>query len=233
MHYFSYYGQLSSDFGLVISEKNIYSAPQRDMEFVSVPGRNGDILIDHGRFQNLEVSYTVSFKNAKEKAPAIRQWLTGHTGYTGLMDSYQPGYFRIASYASKLDIQELIENVGTAKIVFNCKPFRYRLDGISGITVTESGTSLTNPEAYASEPQIMVYGSGDIAIHINRETYAIKDAVNGMILNSELMSVHKGSILLNDHINFSEFPTLAPGENMIQWSGNVTKLIITPNWRCL
>ena len=58
----------SSSHGLIISEKDIYSAPARDTEFVSVPGTNGDVLIDHGRFENINVAYTPGcndYKNLK------------------------------------------------------------------------------------------------------------------------------------------------------------------------
>lgn len=30
-----------------------------------------------------------------------------------------------------------------------------------------------------------------------------------------------------------QFPYLDIGENVISWSGNISKIEITPNWRCL
>lgn len=30
-----------------------------------------------------------------------------------------------------------------------------------------------------------------------------------------------------------DFPTLLPGSNAISWTGNVTKVVIQPNWRYL
>jgi phage-related protein len=30
-----------------------------------------------------------------------------------------------------------------------------------------------------------------------------------------------------------EFPLLKPGNNLISWSGDVTSLVIQPNWRYL
>ena len=36
----------SSDYGIYISGEAVYNAPQRAVEFVDVPGRNGAIAID-------------------------------------------------------------------------------------------------------------------------------------------------------------------------------------------
>ena len=32
-----------------------------------IPGRDGDIILNHGRYKNVEVSYTVSFIGTKEQ----------------------------------------------------------------------------------------------------------------------------------------------------------------------
>lgn len=70
MESFTFNGQAASDFGLLVSDKDIYFAPARDVSFVSVPGRNGDVLIDNNRYENINVSYTVSFRQLKERAAA-------------------------------------------------------------------------------------------------------------------------------------------------------------------
>ena len=233
MNSFTFNGISSDTFGLYISEKDIYSAPQRDVSLIAVPGRNGDVLIDNGRYCNVDVSYTVTFRGTKEKAAAIRQWLCGSTGYFQLSDSYQPGYFRLASFATKLNIAELLENVGQAQIVFSCKPFRYRNDGQTAVTLTASGRTVTNPEAFSSEPQITVYGSGNVTLTVGNRSYPVTGINGSITLDSELMCAFKGDTLCNSKIGFSEFPLFSPGSNLIQWTGSVTKLVIVPRWRSL
>ena len=39
--------------------------------------------------------------------------------------------------------------------------------------------------------------------------------------------------LLNDKIQFTEWPTLRRGTSTIEWIGNVRSLYIAPNWRTL
>ncbi len=231
MNSFTFNNISSATHGLIISEKDIYSAPARDTEFVSVPGRNGDVLIDHGRFENINVSYTVGCKDIKNKAKSIKTWLC-KSGYFRLTDSYQPDYFRMAAFASKLDISELINNVGQANLIFNCKPFMYSFAGQNKTTLTSSGT-ITNPESYDSQPYIKITGSGSVTLTINSKAYLINGISSYIELDSELMSAYKGSTLCNNQIAFTEFPVLRSGSNTISWTGSVSKIEIVPRWRCL
>jgi predicted phage tail component-like protein len=229
MNYFEFNGVRSSDFGLIISGKDIYSAPAPDVSFVSVPGKNGDVLIDNARFNNVTVSYTVAFRNVKSRAAAIKLWLC-RVGYYVLIDTYQPAYFRMASFSSNLKIDELIENVGQAQISFNCKPFMYSFAGQETITLTEPWTVI-NPEAFLCLPYIKIIGSGDITLFIGAHAYAIRSVESYIELDSELMAAYKGSVLCNEKINFTEFPVLSPGESNISWTGAVTQIEIVPRWR--
>jgi predicted phage tail component-like protein len=231
MNYFTFDNQKSSDFGLTISQKDIYSAPVSDVSLVPVPGRNGDVLLDNNRFNNITVSYDVAFRNVKSRASAIKLWLC-RAGYFVLTDTYQPTYFRMAAFSSNLKIDELIENVGQAQISFNCKPFMYSLAGQDTITLTDTGT-VTNPEAFLSQPYIKITGTGNVTLHIGSNSYSIVGVSSYIELDSELMAAYKGSVLCNDKINFTEFPVLPPGANSISWTGTVSKVEIVPRWRTL
>ena len=59
MTYFTYNGRSSADFGLHIEKKDVFSAPEYDAEFISIPGRSGDIINPNRRFANIKVTYTV------------------------------------------------------------------------------------------------------------------------------------------------------------------------------
>ena len=45
------------DFGVYINGNQTYNAPARSRTYVSVPGRNGDLIIDNGRYENTELVY--------------------------------------------------------------------------------------------------------------------------------------------------------------------------------
>ena len=231
MNSFSFNNQSSANFGLYVSGKDIYSAPAYDQQFVSVPGRNGDVIIDNGRYNNIDVSYTCYCKDLSSNIKNIKQWLC-KPGYFKLTDTYDPSYFRYASFASKLKVDELLKNVGKADIVFNCKPFRYSTAGQTKITKTSSWT-LNNPESFPALPYIKITGSGAVTLNIGSKAYSFTSIPTYLEIDSELMCCYKGSTLYNNRINFTEFPVLQPGNSSISWTGTVTKVEIIPNWRTL
>ena len=179
MNNFYFNGYYSNEMGLIVEEKSIYNGPQPDFEMISVPGRDGDVILDHNRYKNVEVSYTVSFIGTKEKAAALRQWLCRSADYGYLFDSGQPDHFRYA-------------------VLDYC-----------------------------------FYGSGTITLNIDYRSYTIKDVSNHVTPDGELMNAYAGSTLLNDKIQFTEWPTLRRGTRTIEWIGNVRSLYITTNRRTL
>ena len=40
----------SADYGIYISGEGVFNAPRRDVEMAAIPGRNGDLALDHGRY---------------------------------------------------------------------------------------------------------------------------------------------------------------------------------------
>jgi len=59
MSYFEFAGMSTASIpGLLIEAKNIHGLPERDVEKIHVPGRNGDVLVDYGSYKNATVTYT-------------------------------------------------------------------------------------------------------------------------------------------------------------------------------
>jgi phage-related protein len=114
---------------------------------------------------------------------------------------------------------------------FRCYPFFYA-DAAADITVTTSGTIITNPGSVYSEPILTVYGSGDITLMVGTTIVELEDISGSIILDCALKEAYLGSTLMNDHMT-GEFPVLKPGMNPISWTGAVTKVVIKPNWRYL
>ena len=55
---------------------------------------------------------------------------------------------------------------------------------------------------------------------------------DSITLDTPLIEVYKDTTSMNSCMN-GDFPTLLPGQNAISWTGNVTKVVIQPNWRYL
>ena len=54
--YFVFGGKFSKDYGLYVSGSGTFNAPERDVELVEVPGKNGSLVLDNGRFKNITVT---------------------------------------------------------------------------------------------------------------------------------------------------------------------------------
>ena len=80
MTYFTYNGRSSAEFGLHIEKKDVFSAPSYDAEFISIPGRSGDIINPNRRFSNIKVTYTVFLMRKNTAALTSRP-----AGYQGLV----------------------------------------------------------------------------------------------------------------------------------------------------
>lgn len=162
MTYFTYNGRSSADFGLHIEKKDVFSAPEYDAEFISIPGRSGDIINPNRRFSNIKVCYTVFLarKNTAALADVLRNikgWLYSEPDrYHELTDSYDAEYFRYGVISGSLDIEEQLNKVGSFTVTFNCKPFKYSFAGQQTVSADASELTITNPTAFESRPYIIL-----------------------------------------------------------------------------
>ena len=175
MTYFTYNGRSSAEFGLHIEKKDVFSAPEYDAEFISIPGRSGDIINPNRRFANIKVTYTVSLarKNTASLASVLRDikgWLYSEPDrYHEITDSYDAEYFRYGVISGALDIEEQLNKVGSFTVTFNCKPFKYSFAGQQTIAEGSPRLIVTNPTAFDSKPCIKIYGNGLIRLMVQPE----------------------------------------------------------------
>lgn len=67
---------------------------------------------------------------------------------------------------------------------------------------------------------------------INSKVINLTNIVGYVVINSDLQDAYKDSTLYNNYM-VGDFPMLIPQNNTISWTGTVTKIEITPNWRNL
>ena len=114
---------------------------------------------------------------------------------------------------------------------FRCKPFWY-LSDVEPIILTSSTSIIGNPGSVYSEPVITVYGSGEITLMVGTTIVELSDVSGSITIDSFLMEAYSGDVSMNACMS-GDFPRLQPGQNAINWSGDVTSLVVQPNWRML
>lgn len=174
----------SLDYGIYITGESVYDAPERDVEVVEIAGRNGNFLLDKGRWKNIEVTYHCGTFGLDQtefgtKMRAFRNKLASKIGYMRLTDTYHPDEFRMGAFKSALEVDPVsYKRAGEFDVKFDCKPQRWLTSGETAVTVSD-GDTLTNPTPYDASPLLMVEGYGTIGF--NGYEIEIENAVLGEV----------------------------------------------------
>lgn len=166
---FIFDGENSRKYGVYISGQAVYNAPERDVEMITIPNRNGTFVLDNGRFNNIEVVYPAGIyadteENFAKAVSDLRNFLCSRKGYCRLTDEYNPNEYRMAVYKSGLEVTPANRKAGEFEIVFDCKPQRYLEEGEVPLTVS-SGDKVINPTLFDANPMLEVTGYGEITIN--------------------------------------------------------------------
>ena len=174
----------SRNYGVYITGEAVYNAPERDVEMITIPGRNGAYALDKGRFQNIEVKYPAGIfadteADFRQAISDFRNFLCSKKGYCRLSDDYNPNEYRMAVYKSGLEVDPAQLRAGEFEITFECKPQRWLTSGETKVTIAQSGDTITNPTLFESSPLLEVEGYGTIGF--NGHEIELLDATLGEI----------------------------------------------------
>jgi phage-related protein len=225
-------GQLSTDYRIQVEKYPNQPGPSRRYDVIQVPGRNGDLLIDQGAYDNVLQNYEIFFGfrggNTPVLARAIRDWLLRPIGYQRLEDSYDPDFYRLAYYSGPVEIENIMNMFGRCTLAFSCKPQRWAKSGEFPALYTSS-VVLYN-DLFPALPLIKVNGTGAGTLFVGDYSVAFSSIDSYTMLDSELQDAYKGTQNKNNTIQTNAFPVLEPGDNPISWSGEISSIEITPRW---
>lgn len=189
----------SKGFGVYITGSGVYNAPEREVEMIDIPGRNGSYILDKGRFHNITVTYPAGMFGDAEGDFAdgirkLRNALASRKGYCKLIDEYHPLEYRMASYKGGLEVEPAAVNgeilAGQFSIVFDCMPQRFLIDGDNPVEVSD-GDGIFNPTLFDARPLLKADGYGSIGI--NGETVRIINGVVGDVILANATTLSYGN----------------------------------------
>ena len=232
--YFIFRGIDSRDIGVVVEDMFDVHRPKRNAQTIQVPGRDGRLTQDDGTYD----TYTISGKVNCFGAPLsdVYAWLSG-SGDLILGDEPTRSIRASATAQVKNTRFRCDGCYDSLQVSFDCQPFRYHT-AVEDAAITATPHTLSNPGTYKSEPRVKVEGTGDVVLTIGTQIVEIEGLEGGIIIDSELRECFNltETALLNGKVTLmdDDFPTLAPGANIISWTGTgVTGITITPRWRDL
>jgi phage-related protein len=213
--------------GAYIWGEGQYSAPSRSVDMIEVPGRNGDLLIDNGNYNNIKAKFGVAItKNVRENTDRLKNLLYSQKGYQRLYDSDHKGFYRLASFSDGFDITEI--DAGILDIEFDCKPLKYDILGENAVFFEADG-SLYNKYFEPCRPLITIYGSGSGNLYIGNQSVFISNIDEYVTIDAEMQDAFKGLENKNNTVNTADL-VLIPGKNPVSFSGGITSVEIKPRW---
>ena len=235
-------GVSSLTYGIYITGEGVYNAPERDVETITVPGRNGAILMDGGRFNNISITYAAGcFADTQaafaESIAAFRNAICSKIGYQRLTDDYNSDEYRMAAYVSGLSVDPVaMSRAGEFEITFDAMPQRWLTSGETKQSWTTTTKTLTNPTQFDAKPLIEVTGHGVLTIGSQSITINGTSSTQVIHIDCDTMEAWEmsGSAMVprNDYIQNAgdDFPVLAPGANSIRRGTGISKVAMTPRW---
>lgn len=131
-NYLIFNGIDSREYGIYLSGEGTYNVPEKDYEFISVPGRSGDVCFWNNRWKNITIEYPCYMKGLQSNLDAFMYAMTMSDGYCVLQDSYHD-YYREAVFAGPVQIKPGQANKrGSFTLSFNCKPQKILEERLTG-----------------------------------------------------------------------------------------------------
>lgn len=251
INFITFAGESSLDHNVYVSGDETFNSPAKDYEKVSIPGRNGDLLVSKNRYKNVTVKYKAIIlpgENWSEVAADVRQWLLKEDGYVRLEDTYNPNEYRVGVFEGPIDFTVHFLEAGESTLSFNCKPQRYlkigdeehpiKLTKTDTATIAQQypdGFSIMNPTMFEASPRMIIAGTGKVKItngpYTNEITIGQTLGTSPVIVDSELLTCyddeHKNR---NFDCKIGDFPTFMAGESKLTCDDTITSITIIPRW---
>ncbi len=230
LDWFAWNGVRCTEYGIHVLTQPDITVPAERVTFTDVPGRSGSLTTLQGEdvYEDMILPAECIVPDMS-RIDEIAAYLKGSGTVTF---ANRQGGFYYARIVNQIPFAKILRGNPhrSFTVNFRCKPFWYQA-GVEDIALTASGT-VTNPGSVYSEPVITVNGTGDITLMVGAQIVELEGIDGHITLDSAMQEAYSGTTLMNDKMS-GDFPVLKPGLNGISWTGDVTNVVIRPNWRYL
>lgn len=238
------YGNRSNDYGVWVSGEDTFAVPERDVEVFEVPGRNGTLTMDNGRWKNVRITYHCFMSgDFKEGFDAFRNDILSKVGYNVLYDTYRPDGYRMARIAAAINPKPGPYN-RSAKfdVTFDCWPQFYLWSGTEEHAVASGGQLTGVPLGSYSRPRVRILfpnGTGKVSgtVTIGDRTISFSDLANPSLAGQLVIDCENRTIKVGDTdvaskftLDDGDFFEITPPSVNVSYTGDMRTVGITPRW---
>lgn len=225
--YFVWNGVRSTAYNIFVTKQPPIMIPVERVEYEEIEGRSGSIAITEGErvYEDITLPVECWARHAGDMKAFLQMIRgAGKVAFPNRPEGYYKG--RLNKPAEINRWYNTDARIFT--LTFRCEPYLY-IHGNHDITLRTAGY-VQNHFNEDALPIIRITGKGDIALSVNNRLITMNSITSGITLNSEIKEAYDGTKTMNLQVG-GEYPILSPGKNAISWTGNVSSLVITPNWR--
>ncbi len=229
--WFAWNGVKCTNYGVYVLNHPAISRPKERVTTQAVPGRSGTLTITEGDcvYEEFIAACECIVPNPAS-IPAFSAWL--HGPGVVMFGNRPTGYYH-ARASNQIDFEKVVRGRLHRKFTvnFRCQPFLYLLN-MPDIVLTTPGPVINRGTVFA-EPVITIEGTGDIDLMVGEVTLGIAGLASAITIDVPQRLAYREGTNLTGSLTGDEWPTLPVGSTAVSWTGNVSRISITPNWRAL
>ena len=230
---FTYKGISSKEMHLRVLNDVLFASPTRDVNMIQVPGRDGDLVMDNGRYNSVIRSIPCrleapSHTNVEDLINQINNWLVSDAKFHEFEWENDADFKYLARVEGDVISQRVLSRFGKTTVDFRLHPIKYLKSMLTPRQIA-TGTSIFNQFNVEAKPLIRLVGSGNITINIGGRSLTLERIGSGCIIDSETQTITdlQGRVTLFESM-CSSFPVLKPGNNQITFDRNDIGVYVTP-----
>lgn len=207
----------SDEMNLIVSKTPTIAKGKKSIEKITIPGRNGFLIIDNGTYEGFVISIECHFDKETADQDAILAWLDG-VGKLSIDNIRQWD----AVITNSISLKKIVGLYRSFLIQFECQPVSEEIVERT-YTVSSNPATLTIPGATAEmEPMMEITAVGDVQVTVNNKAFHLYGLAGKVTLNSKLKVItdHTGANI--SHKMLGDFAALKPEENTIDTIGIIT-----------
>ena len=118
---FTINNKTNKDFNFKVKSSNHLLRPRKRLEFISIPGRTGDLILEDNSRENFNLVIEGYIDGRKSSLKTLSEqldlWLNSSKGYQSI--TFDDGTVLKAVLISEIDINEVVKNFGELTLEFS------------------------------------------------------------------------------------------------------------------